>query len=241
MSWIEVHQTLPRHPKLIRLAIRLKVSQQACIGYLISLWLWSLDYAENGNLEQFSAEELAIASGWNGDAHEFITSLQEAGWIDNACIHDWRDYAGKLLHRRDMHKKLMRQSRASHKTVTLPPTVPNHTIPNQKTTPLPPKGEKALAGFEEFWKTYPRKQSKGQAEAAWAALKPGEQLRVEILQGVERAKTSDNWAKDGGKFIPYPASWLRAKGWLDVFSAGAENDAKSQALAEKIRRFSSTP
>lgn len=69
--------------------------------------------------------------------------------------------------------------------------------------------------FEKFWKAYPKKKSKGQAEKAWRALRPNEQLIAKILQGVERAKSSTEWRKDSGLFIPHPATWIRAKGWED--------------------------
>jgi len=29
------------------------------------------------------------------------------------------------------------------------------------------------------------------------------------------AKKSPEWTKDNGKYIPYPATWLNAKGWED--------------------------
>lgn len=70
-------------------------------------------------------------------------------------------------------------------------------------------------GFDAFWAAYPKKQSKGDAEKAWNSIKPNEHLAGQILQAVQRATTSEQWAKDGGKYIPYPATWLRAKGWLD--------------------------
>lgn len=69
--------------------------------------------------------------------------------------------------------------------------------------------------FMEFWTAYPRKKSKGDAEKAWLKLKPDEQLASQIIAAVERATTSEDWTRDGGKFIPYPASWLNAKGWED--------------------------
>lgn len=69
--------------------------------------------------------------------------------------------------------------------------------------------------FEIFWTEYPKKKSKGDAEKAWGAIKPNEQLAGEISQAVQRAKTSADWLKNDGQFIPYPASWLRGKGWLD--------------------------
>lgn len=69
--------------------------------------------------------------------------------------------------------------------------------------------------FDEFWAQYPKKRSKGQAEKTWVKLKPDEQLFEAIMAGLERAKTSVEWTKDGGQFIPYPATWLNAKGWED--------------------------
>lgn len=72
--------------------------------------------------------------------------------------------------------------------------------------------------FETFWTAYPKKRSKGAAEKAWAKIKPNEQLTGEILSALERAKTSADWQKDGGQYIPYPATWLNAKGWEDDYT-----------------------
>jgi len=78
--------------------------------------------------------------------------------------------------------------------------------------------------FAHFWIAYPKKKSKGQAEKAFNAIKPNEQLLETILSSIEQAKTSDEWLKDGGQYIPYPATWLRAKGWEDEFQQGGGED-----------------
>ena len=74
------------------------------------------------------------------------------------------------------------------------------------------------ARFEIFWKAYPRKKSKGQAEKAFLKINPDEQLLVTMLATIERAKKSDDWLREGGKYIPYPATWLNARGWEDEIS-----------------------
>lgn len=71
--------------------------------------------------------------------------------------------------------------------------------------------------FPLFWEKYPKKKSKGDAEKAWAALNPDELLQNRIFDALEQAKTSDEWTKDMGKFIPHPATWLRRRGWEDEF------------------------
>lgn len=71
--------------------------------------------------------------------------------------------------------------------------------------------------FDQFWAAYPKKRSKGQAEKAWAKIKPNEQLLGQMLDAIERAKTSVDWTRDSGKYMPYPATWLNAKGWEDEY------------------------
>ena len=79
----------------------------------------------------------------------------------------------------------------------------------------PSSTRKPPAGFEAFWASYPRKKSKGDAEKAWKALKPDDALAGAIVQAVAHAAESEDWRKDGGRYVPYPATWLRAKGWMD--------------------------
>ncbi len=86
----------------------------------------------------------------------------------------------------------------------------------EKKTCAPPV---RASGFETFWKAYPRKRSKGEAEKAWKKLHPDADLLRAILAAIERANRSKDWQKDDGAFIPYPASWLNAKGWEDELGA----------------------
>ena len=76
-------------------------------------------------------------------------------------------------------------------------------------------GANGLGGFQEFWQAYPRKKSKATAERAWAKIHPDEQLQRQIMEAIDRAKQSRGWQKEGGQYIPYPATWLNARGWED--------------------------
>lgn len=66
--------------------------------------------------------------------------------------------------------------------------------------------------FDSFWTAYPVKKGKGSAEKSWEKLNPDLQT---VLTAIEAQKKTDQWAKDNGKFIPYPATWLNQKRWQD--------------------------
>jgi len=80
--------------------------------------------------------------------------------------------------------------------------------------PSAPKPADAGVEFAEFWKAYPRKKSKGDAMKAFKAAKCSA-LMDRIIPALAAAKASHDWTKEGGKYIPYPASWIRDMGWED--------------------------
>ncbi len=79
------------------------------------------------------------------------------------------------------------------------------------------KNGDAPSGFEFFYKNYPKKRSSGDAEKAWNKLNPDRDLEVCIMTGLELAKGSDSWQSENGLYVPYPATWLRARGWEDEY------------------------
>jgi len=102
-----------------------------------------------------------------------------------------------------------------------------------KTTPYSPPPQVCL--FETFWKAYPKKKNKGFAEKSFASVLKGaekhgseavEQLMSKILASLERNSKSTEWLKDSGRFIPYPATWLNARGWEDEIQEGGANGRK---------------
>lgn len=69
--------------------------------------------------------------------------------------------------------------------------------------------------FDQFYAVYPKKRNRGEAEKAWKRINPNIELTNRIVLAVKSACGRQDWQKDGGQFIPYPASWLSAKGWED--------------------------
>jgi len=150
MAWIESNQELARHPKSIKAARVLGISVPALVGHLHFIWWWCLKYAQDGDLSRFDVSDIADAAGWEGDAEQFVTALincgpgDSIGFIEQTdlglAIHDWMNYAGRLIEKRQANTKRMQNARAKHMLSTdgicaphvqgLPyPTVPNPTVP----------------------------------------------------------------------------------------------------------------
>lgn len=71
-------------------------------------------------------------------------------------------------------------------------------------------------GFCKFWESYPKKRSKGDAYKAWCVTGDKRPAVDTIIKAITVLKASPDWTKDGGQYIPYPSTWLRAWGWEDV-------------------------
>ena len=104
--------------------------------------------------------------------------------------------------------------------------------------PKPPKREVDKL-FTRFWAAYPKKRSKGQAERAFAQLKPNEQLLAEILLGLQRAMTSDSRFTGDTQYTPYASTWLNAKGWQDEHDQDIPKPATSAAYGQQPRTANS--
>ncbi len=72
--------------------------------------------------------------------------------------------------------------------------------------------------FEEFWNAYPKKVAKSSCLKAWKKLNPDQILFDKIIQAVFAQKHSDQWTRDGGRFIPNPLTWLNQGRWDDIIS-----------------------
>lgn len=106
------------------------------------------------------------------------------------------------------------------------------------------------ARFEMFWKEYPRKVAKGAANKAFVRLiraqrNPDEFMKT-LLASLGWWKSQQDWAKDNGKFIPYPATWLNRGSWADskdnsIQTSGSRAEflaSDEESEADLIRRMS---
>ena len=100
--------------------------------------------------------------------------------------------------------------------------------------PISPKGEKDCSDlFNQFWAAYPKHIAKQSAVKAFEKLKPDEKLLEAMLKAIELQKESKQWEKDGGAFIPYPATWLNQRRWEDELPQEETDNVFLQMLREE--------
>lgn len=98
---------------------------------------------------------------------------------------------------------------------------PQGTLPG---VPVPPELAAAVRraeepriysdAFQTWYAAYPRKRAPGDAWKAWKAIhdRPTVQAMLAALQWQIR---TDDWTRDAGRWIPYPATYLRGRQWED--------------------------
>lgn len=104
MAWIESHDGLEEHPKLLALAEAMSWSRFEASGRLHVFWKWCLKFATTGDLHKFSDAVIGRSVELNGeDARRFVKAMtsDQSCWIDRGRgpngesifrVHDWPEY-----------------------------------------------------------------------------------------------------------------------------------------------------
>lgn len=69
--------------------------------------------------------------------------------------------------------------------------------------------------FEQWWSEFPRKCAKADARKAWMQTVAARPPLATLIEATRRACRDPQWMRDGGRYIPYPATWLRGERWAD--------------------------
>jgi hypothetical protein len=256
-AWIESHQTLRDHPRKDQLAEELfsgtipdDAAEYAAVGLLHYLWWWALDYAQDGDLAPFSDRQIAKACRYAGDPTALVAALTRSGFItEERTLHDWYDYAGRLIEKREANaarnrayraaKHAPSASRAHHERTPSAPrerlrdalpnqTEPNHTEPssNPLADASAPARREVERDFAEWWSVYGRVGNKAKCldnYEWWRTVKKttaGELLRAAIAYRAHCEQT-DCPMQHGSTFLAKSQKNKRAR-WPE-WAAGEEH------------------
>lgn len=142
MPYVELHDSAPDHPKILKLARRLGIDEVQALGHMAALWAWTLRMAPDGNLTAYDHESIEIGAKWRGEEGAFVRAALEVHLLDDGPrVHDWDYFCGSL--KSAARAREWREKRGANKTER-PRTVgdvtePSRTGTNEQTNERPNK------------------------------------------------------------------------------------------------------
>lgn len=232
MTYVKIEDDILRHPKVVR------VSSSAKLIYLASIF-YSGNQLTDGFIPENTAQLLCAEAGVRYSS-KLVKELVNAGlWNPTDGGHHVHDYlkynesSGKVHQKREAARQRMERLRSggvranNERTsgeVRDTTTTTDTSSPNgEEDTPKPPrkksKGKtlspEQLARFERWYSEWPRKVNRAKAEEKWAEIDPDDELTEVMVAKTQEWASSPEWTKDGGQYIPHPATWLHNKRWTD--------------------------
>lgn len=212
MAYLNLDLDYFEHPKTVRLVATCGESAESAP---IKLWCHAGKFCpESGLLRGYAPAEVEAFAKWRGAPGALVAGLLKVGFLhqtpDGYQLHEWLDHEGHLIAFKERSRKA---NAARWESIKDASRTPNG---DGKESPLPYLTNQALKdAFAQLWAAYPKKKSKDAAYRAFEKRKFTSEQFQAVLAALERAKTSKEWAREEGRFIPYPASWLNAGGWQD--------------------------
>lgn len=207
---------MPADPKWRTIA---RVSGQR-IGDVIAVYIHILVCASNANergrTQSFSAEDVASALDMESADVTRIIDAMQGRVLEGDVVRGWDK---RQVVREDGsagRAKAWREAKKVDAEVITNANERKRTQTERKRTQDTDtdKDSKPNASFDAFWSAYPKKVGKGAAEKAWSKAKINGHV-PDLMAALESQKLSDQWRKDGGQYIPNPATWINERRWED--------------------------
>lgn len=195
----------------------------------ISLWIALLQLCNRNNWSEWFTPKMGVLESYSGLSRASVIRNREdlinAGYIKykskgavpgeykvipcierciNPCFKMIQDVIQEVIQDNNIYN-ILNKTKTETKTKT-PPKSPMGDMPVAKPN---------VDFFSDFWCAYPKKTAKEQARKAFEKLKVSEDMFKLMTTALEQQKKTEEWNKEGGKYIPYPATWLNGKRWED--------------------------
>jgi len=250
MAWIKFDTATPDKPEVWQMAAALGVDADAVVGKLLRVWAWFDTHSENGNAPSVSKVTLDRHVGNAG----FCDSMLSVGWMaddgETISLPNFDRHNGETAKKRALTAsrvaKHKRSGNADGNASSVKTALPREEKRREDIkAPHSPQGgsghvkrkQANAEQFEAFWKAYPKKTAKQDAEKAFAKINPDQPLFALMMDSLSRACRSADWQKDGGQFVPYPATWLNGRRWEDlplIASAGQPESGRVRRMLPEV-------
>ena len=174
----------------------------------------SASVARQINMREFEDEVKLILE-------EFFT-LSDDGWINVRADKEIAHYRGKI-EQASRAGKASAERRSNVRSTDVQPTNNHKPITNNQE----PINKEYIDRFDIFWKQYPRKVAKPNAQKAWNKIKPDDVVFKKMLDAINQQGLSSKEIQ----FVPHPATWLNAQRWEDEISV----QSNMNQLARRVK------
>lgn len=193
-------------------------------AYCRLLFRWWREGAKPEKDERRLARWAGLKTADLDDLKEFLT-LTDEGWIQKRLVETFAKAKAKSQKAKDAAARRWACERNADASKNACERNANHNHNHSSKINLTDSAPKRarLEGFDEFWKSYPRRQlesgsltrgSRKKAEAQWQKLKPDDQADAVAGLGGYTAANPDR-----SKYVQDVERYLRDRRWLD-FEAG---------------------
>lgn len=248
MTWIKLDDKAPRHPKVASLTDR-----------AFRWWIMALCYAS-----EFLTDGILPPIFWKRVPKNDRKELTGSGLWEfddpNLRIHDYLGHqsskedvnAEKQRNREKVAAYRERRKTERREAVTGDSNqmvTGNHVTTGNRLVTDPENREQRtdtenreiqepratrLDAFESWWSAYPKKTGKGAALKAWKKINPGGEMFAKMIGALDWQRSQPQWLKDGGVYIPNPATYLNQSRWEDepFFTTTQPDDTDAEFLAQ---------
>ena len=220
-QWLRLWHDMPTDPKWRTIS---KASGQR-IGDVMSVYVHMLVCASNaterGRTQSFNSEDVASALDLDTEQVEQIIAAMQGRVLDGDLLKGWEN---RQVAREDGSAERAKAWREAQKAASerTPNTAERKRTPDKDKDK--DKKKDTPSAFGVFWNAYPKKEAKKDAASVFEKLNPNPELLAVILAALATKSASFDWTKEDGKYVPLPATWLRAERWTDEGVAQGSSD-----------------
>jgi hypothetical protein len=81
----------------------------------------------------------------------------------------------------------------------------------------------------KFWEAYPKPMHKTSTDQWWRSLRIPKASLPMLFDNLEKWKASEEWQREGGRYIPSPANWLKEGSWQHPPKKTGLNPTRSES------------